>query len=165
MNENLIVSTQLYASRCELEITERLGSGKDGTVLVAKRKMASARVAIKVHRFEELYFREKLAYERLGRLKINSIQGFNVPEMTDSDDDLRILEMTIVERPFVLDFAAAYLDRRPEFPPEIWAEWEAEKREQFEDRWPTVQRILDSFEEVGIYLTDVSPANIAFSDS
>jgi len=88
-----------------------------------------------------------------------------VPEMTDFDDNLRILEMTIVKRPFVLDFAAAYLDQRPEFPPEIWTEWEAEKREQFEDRWPIVQRILDSFEEVGIYLTDVSPANIAFSDS
>jgi len=66
MNENLIVTAQLYASRRGLEITERLGSGKDGTVLVAKRKMASAKVAIKAHRFEETYLREKLAYERLG---------------------------------------------------------------------------------------------------
>jgi hypothetical protein len=72
--------------------------------------------------------------------------------------------MTIVDRPFVLDFAAAYLDRRPEFPAEIWAEWEAEKREQFEGRWTIVQQILDSFEEIGMYLTDVSPANIAFPD-
>ena len=72
--------------------------------------------------------------------------------------------MTIVERPFVLDFAAAYLDRRPEFPPEIWAEWEAEKREQFEGRWPIVEDILNSFEEIGMYLMDVSAANIAFVD-
>lgn len=84
--------------------------------------------------------------------------------MADFDDNLRILEMTIVKRPFVLDFAAAYLDRRPEFPPEIWAEWETEKREQFEDRWPIVRSILDSFEEIGMYLMDVSPANIAFAD-
>ncbi len=164
MNENLIVTAQLYASRRGLEITERLGSGKDGTVLVAKRKMASAKVAIKAHRFEETYLREKLAYERLRKLEINSIQGFNIPQIADFDDDLRILEMTIVERRFVLDFAAAYLDRRPEFPPEIWAEWEAEKREQFEGRWPIVEDILNSFEEIGMYLMDVSAANIAFVD-
>jgi len=164
MNESLTVNAQSYAARRELEIAERLGSGKDGTVFVAKRKMASAKAAIKAHRFEELYFREKLAYQRLRKLEINSIQGFNVPEMADFDDNFRILEMTIVKRPFVLDFAAAYLDRRPEFPPEIWAEWEAEKREQFEDRWPIVQQIMDSFEEIGIHLMDVSPANIAFKD-
>lgn len=69
-----------------------------------------------------------------------------------------------MKRPFVLDFAAAYLDKRAEFPAEIWAEWEAEKREQFEDRWPIVQGILNSFEEIGMYLMDVSPANIAFAD-
>jgi hypothetical protein len=164
MNESLIVSAQLYASRHGLEITERLGSGKDGTVLVAKRKIASAKVAIKAHRFEETYLRERLAYERLRKLEIISVRGFSIPQIADFDDDLRILEMTIVDRPFVLDFAATYLDRRPEFTPEIWAEWEAEKREQFEGRWPIVEQILDSFEEMGMYLVDVSPANIAFPD-
>jgi len=103
MNENLIVNAQSYAARRQLEIAERLGSGKDGTVFVAKGKIATAGVAIKAHRFEELYFREKLAYQRLRKLEINSIQGFNVPEMANSDDTLRILEMTIVKRPFVLD--------------------------------------------------------------
>ncbi len=63
MNESLIVNAQSYGARRQLEIAERLGSGKDGTVFVAKRKIASAKVAIKAHRFEELYFREKLAYE------------------------------------------------------------------------------------------------------
>ena len=72
--------------------------------------------------------------------------------------------MTIVQRPFILDFAGAYLDFRPEFPAEIWADWEVEKREQFDKRWPMVRRILDAFEEMGIYLLDVSPSNIAFLD-
>jgi len=93
-----------------------------------------------------------------------SSRRVTIKEIVHFDDELTVLEMTIVERPFVLDFAAAYLDRRPEFPPEIWAEWEAKKREQFEDRWPVVQGILDSFEEIGMYLMDVSPANIAFPD-
>jgi hypothetical protein len=57
------------------------------------------------------------------------------------------LGITIVKRPFVLDFAGAYLDTRPEFPPDVWADWEAEKREQFEGRWAMVEKILDAFEE------------------
>ena len=72
--------------------------------------------------------------------------------------------MTVVDRPFVLDFAAAYLDTRPAFPAEVWNAWEAEKQEQFETNWPVVLKILGAFEEMGIYLLDVSPANIAFAD-
>ena len=71
-------------------------------------------------------------------------------------------EMTIVQKPFVLDFAAAYLDVRPDFPEEVWAEWEADQREQFEERRPKVRAILDAFEGFGIYLLDVSPANVGF---
>lgn len=91
-----------------------------------------------------------------------TVLGFNVPQFVGADAELHILEMTIVERPFVLDFAGAYLDTRPEFAEEVWADWEAEKREQFEGRWPEVQRVLDAFEALGIYLLDLSPSNIAF---
>ncbi len=90
--------------------------------------------------------------------------GFNVPELLGWDDRLRILEMTIVKRPFVLDFAGAYLDARPEFSAEIWADWEAEKREQFEGRWAEVGRVMDAFEELGVYLLDVSSGNIGFAE-
>ena len=67
-----------------------------------------------------------------------------------------------MKRPFILDFAGAYLDGRPEFSSDVWADWEIYMRERFEDRWPMVQNILDEFEKLGIYLLDVSPANIAF---
>ncbi|HXP60770.1 MAG TPA: hypothetical protein VN829_09775 [Dongiaceae bacterium] len=77
-------------------------------------------------------------------------------------NEILIPKMTIVKRPFVLDFAGAYLDARPEFPEDVWADWEAEKREQFEAHWPVVKAILDAFEELGIYLLDLSPSNIAF---
>ena len=70
--------------------------------------------------------------------------------------------MTVVERPFVLDFAGAYLDAPPEFSEEIWAEWETQKREQFEVRWPEVQRVLGALEALDIHMVDVSPSNIAF---
>jgi hypothetical protein len=93
-----------------------------------------------------------------------TVLGFNVPQLIRHDDSLRVLEMTIVERPFVLDFAGAYLDTRPEFPADVWADWEFEKREQFEGRWKQVEQVLSAFEEMGMYLLDVSPSNIAFLD-
>lgn len=139
-------------------------AGKDGIVLVAKHKAKPADVAIKVLRFDELYLREKQAYQRLGRMAVTTMLGFNVPQLVGYDDGLRIVEMTIVKRPFVLDFAGAYLDTRPEFPMDVWADWAADKREQFEGRWPVVQKVLAAFEGLGIYLLDVSPSNIAFLD-
>jgi hypothetical protein len=72
--------------------------------------------------------------------------------------------MTIVTRPFVLDFAGAYLDAPPIFPDETWAAWELEKLDQFGARWPKVQEILAALEEMEIYMVDVSPSNIAFID-
>ncbi len=157
-------NARLYAARRQLDLTETLGSGKDGIVLVAKHKTKPADVAIKVLRFEEPYWREKRAYQRLAMSAVTTVLGFNVPELIDFDDELLALEMTIVRRPFVLDFAAAYLDRQPEFPEDAWTTWEEEKREQFEGRWPAVQEVLAAFERLGIYLLDVSPSNIGFLD-
>lgn len=97
-------------------------------------------------------------------MAVTTVLGFNVPQLVGSDDELRVLEMTIVKRPFVLDFAGAYLDARPEFPEDVWTEWEEEKREQFEARWPAILEVLAAFEALGIYLLDVSPSNIAFLD-
>jgi hypothetical protein len=164
MNEYLIPNVRAYASQRQIEIVESLGSGKDGIVLVGKSNKIPARVAMKAHRFAELYLRERQVYERLGRLGVNTVLEFSVPQLLDSDGNLLVLAMTIVERPFVLDFAGAYLDRRPDFPTEVWADWEAEKSEQFEGRWPRVQQVLAAFEDLGIYLLDVSPSNIAFPD-
>jgi len=95
---------------------------------------------------------------------VGVVLGFNVPRLIEFNDDLRVLAMTIVDRPFILDFAGAFLDAPPEFPPDVWADWETEKREIFETRRPEVRRVLDAFEEFGIFLLDVSPENIAFSD-
>ena len=164
MNESLIPNVRAYATERQLQIAEPLGSGKDGIVLVGKSMAVPARVAIKAHRFTELYLREKAVYQRLEKMAGITVLGFNVPQLLAAHDPLQVLEMTIVKRPFVLDFAGAYLDVRPEFPADVWADWEAEKREQFEGRWPRVEKVLVAFEEMGIYLLDVSPSNIAFLD-
>jgi hypothetical protein len=72
--------------------------------------------------------------------------------------------MEVVTRPFVLDFAGAYLDKPPDFPQEVLEEWLVEKQEQFGRRWPKVERILWVMEGYGVYMVDVSPNNIAFAD-
>lgn len=73
-----------------------------------------------------------------------------------------VVEMTIVTRPFVLDFAGAYMDAVPEFSDEIWDSWLEEKREQFGELWPKAQNVLAALEALGIHMVDVSPSNIAF---
>jgi hypothetical protein len=72
--------------------------------------------------------------------------------------------MSIVARPFVLDFAGAWLDTSPDFPEETWAEWEVEKGEQFGTLWPRLQAVLEALEALDIHMVDVSPSNIAFLD-
>jgi hypothetical protein len=84
--------------------------------------------------------------------------------MLACDDNLWVIQMTIVTRPYVLDFAGAYLDQRPDFSEEVLAEWVQDKQEQFGPRWADVQVILRSLEGHGVFLVDVNPGNIAFAN-
>jgi hypothetical protein len=95
---------------------------------------------------------------------ISEVLGFHVPQFIGADDELQVIAMTIVTRPFVLDFGGAYIGALPEFPQEVWAVWEAEKREQFGECWRMVQAVMAAFEDLGLHLLDVSPKNIAFLD-
>lgn len=72
--------------------------------------------------------------------------------------------MTIVSRPFCLDFASAYVDAPPAFSAETLAQHEEKVREEFGPRWATAQRVLGALEEFGIFQTDASPGNIGFPD-
>jgi len=162
MQEALIHNAQIYASRHNLQLGERLGYGIHGIVIVAENKSKPGKTAIKAHKDSEAYVREREVYQRLGEAGLTEIRGFHVPELIRYDDQLRIIEMTIVTPPFVLDFAGARLDVPPDFSEEIWAEWEAEKREQFGSRWPEARAALGALEELDIYVLDVSPRNIMF---
>ena len=165
MEQDFILKNALtYASRHHLELAERLGFGVHGIIFVAENKSKSGKTAIKTHREREPYLRERAVYERLKQAGVAELVGFNVPQLVEADDGLRVIEMSIVTRPFVLDFAGAYLDAPPVFPADVWAEWEAAKREQFETRWPAVEAVLAALEELNIYMVDVSPSNIAFPD-
>ena len=164
MDDALTQNARAFAARHELRLAERLGFGIHGTVFVAEGNTKPGKSAIKAHRSTEPYARERAVYERLREAGVTEIQGFHVPQLIRCDDALQVIEMSIVTRPFVLDFAGAYLDAPPEFPDEIWVDWEKEKREQFEARWPVVQSVLAALEEFDIHMIDVSPSNVAFLD-
>ena len=69
--------------------------------------------------------------------------------------------MTVVSRPFVLDFAGARLDQPFDFSEEVMADWQEAKQEQFEMHWSEAQAILRELETYGIFVEDVNPNNIS----
>jgi hypothetical protein len=153
-----------YANTRQLRITRKLGSGNQGLVYAALQHGAVNEIAVKFHREPEAYLREKRVYERLALHAVSQIEGFNVPELVLTDDAWLVLHLTIVPKPYVLDFGGAYLDGRPEFSDEIWEQWLHDKSEMFEDRWPMVEKVMFGFRLFGIYLMDIHPRNIAFLD-
>lgn len=55
-------------------------------------------------------------YHVLQTKGIHLLAGHNVPELINSDSDLHTIEMSIVERPYILDFAGA---RKPHEVPDF----------------------------------------------
>jgi hypothetical protein len=162
MDEDLFESAREYASKHALDLAERLGSGIHGIVHVIESKTQPGKTALKLHRTSVAYLRERQIYQRLREARVSKIFGFHTPQLVRFDDELMAIEMTIVTPPFLLDFAGAYLDSPPEFSNEIWAEWEAEKREHFGARWELVLAILSELRRLGIHMLDPSPSNIRF---
>lgn len=149
-----------YAAGRGMRIEHRLGYGKDGTVF-----SSSLATAVKVHAYRESYERELLCYRRFGDYAVVEVNGHNVPRLLASDDQLLVIEMTIVTSPFLLDFASAYLgDDAPDFPPDVLEQWREEKMEQFGENWADVEAVLEVLrKKFGIHLLDVHPANITFA--
>jgi hypothetical protein len=164
MNEIAIRNAATFAEQKQLELRARLGFGIHGVVYLAKNNLNRNYSAVKAHSDHAPWLRERLVYERLHSVSVRQILGFNVPQLISIDPQLQIIEMTVVKRPFVLDFAGAYLDVFPDFSDEVWDEWEVEKHEQFGNDWPLVQQVIAAFERLDIHLIDVTPRNISLRD-
>jgi hypothetical protein len=160
----LLPRAQQYSQRKDLGIGRPLGSGIHGSVFAAEYQAGTGRSAIKIHERELYYCRERDIYLRLKECEVTEIRSCTVPELLDFDDELWVIEMTVVSRPFVLDFAGAYLDQPPDFSEEVLADWRTEKQEQFGERWPEVQAILTALEGYGVFMVDVHPGNVSFDD-
>lgn len=152
---NIEERVRQFANRRSQNVLAPLGAGYDGTVF-----STDANTAIKVFGYEKLYQRERDVYLRLKEYQLCEVCGCRIPRLVDFDDDLSIVEMAIVQPPFVLDFAGAYLDTPPAFPDDVMEAWYEEKAEQFEDDWPLIQSIMATLSGYGIHLADVKPGNI-----
>ena len=82
--------------------------------------------------------------------------GFNIPSLIDSSESLRVIEMTTVVPPFILDFTEAMIDR--EF--ERSEDWLPTMIDLFEDDWDKVKIAIWRLEEHGVFLGDIHPRNI-----
>ncbi len=152
---NMEQRARQFANGRGQNVTAPLGAGYDGTVF-----STDVDTAIKVFEYEKLYQRERDVYLRLQEHQLCEVCGCRIPRLIDFDDDLAIVEMAIVQPPFVLDFASAYLDHPHEYPEDVYQAWYEEKEEQYEDDWPLVQSIMATLSGYGIHLADVKPGNI-----
>ena len=141
MNELLMVNARRYAAQRELELAEGLGSGKDGIVLAAGRKTKPGNGGIKSASGHCHGVCSSLS-PREGRAGREMERGGPVSPINSQACATR----TSSPRPS---------------PPLLGGEGE-QLPEEFEGRWPAVQKVLDAFEEIGIYLLDVTPGNIGF---
>ena len=160
--DELIERAEKYAAENNCSLGKRLGFGVHGIVLTIYCQRESAPSALKLVSDTGPYRRERDAYLRLKELRINRIRNCRVPKLVRFDDGLLAVEMTIVKPPFVLDYAGAFLDFPPEYPDEVWEEWERKNVEQFGCDWAEARMVLDELEELGIYMHDPSPGNIKF---
>jgi hypothetical protein len=155
----------IYEQRYATRIGRLLGSGNHGTVFVVERNANRGRFAVKFFPEEAPYFRELRSYEILREQKVRDIEGFSVPQFLGSDDGLLAIAITIVEPPFLLDFAGAYEEESvPDFPENVWAEWRVQKQEEFENRWPIVETILMVLRTHDIFMLDIHPRNLVFRE-
>lgn len=91
---------------------------------------------------------------------VQSVKGFQVPTLVNSDDSLMEIEMSIVMPPYVLDFSGASLVKPQQFPDDIRAEWKEQRKELFGEDWPLVQTVIWAFEGMEVYLNDVHLGNV-----
>jgi hypothetical protein len=152
---DLEVRARLYAEALGISIEKRLGYGSDGCVWKTSR-----RTAIKVFESSKIYEVELECYRRLERAGVTEICGFAVPRLASHSDELLVVEMSLVNPPYVLDFGKVTLDRQPDYPPATIAYAREEQKEWWGDLYPTIRSIVGRLQSLGIFYADPKPGNI-----
>src|SRR6266545_4737128 len=90
-----------YATARGQRLEDRLGFGRDGSVF-----STDAGTAVKSFAGLDPFERELRCYQRLFEHDVDKVLGHQVPRLVGWDEKLLVLEMTIVSRPYLLDFAS-----------------------------------------------------------
>jgi hypothetical protein len=137
-----------------------LGSGVEGFVF-----QSSDSTALKVFTHVEKFNIELAAYQRLHARGIIEVLGFAIPRLVNFDPNLLVIEMTIVQPPFLLDFARARLDSPHDFVEEQEEAWWEQIQANFGDRFQVAQDVFYALQRIsGIYYYDLAPRNMNFGD-
>lgn len=159
----LLQKAEEYAKSKGIRIIrkDKLGFGSDGHVWPS-----SAKSAVKSLEREKNYRDEVECYRRLKAGGVTRIGMFNVPVLEGFCDRLLVIEMSIVQPPYLLDFGKVYLDRPPThlYDEQMMANAMAEWRERFGSRWGKVAAAMHWLKKYGIYYYDPRPANVSFGD-
>lgn len=132
-----------------------MGSGVDAYIW-----RTNGREVLKIFRHERDFRQERAVYLRLQEHGVVKLRGFALPDLLDYDESNLVLKLSFVEPPFILDFAAAGLDKKPsgfDFESE---DWRTEKSRLYGRRWPDVLHLLEALRHMGIHYRDVHRGNI-----
>lgn len=134
-----------------------LGNGEEGFVW-----RTSHDSAIKVYDAGRLrnFSTELACYEILADNNVTELEGFTIPYLVGSSEELLVLELSIVSAPYVLDFGKAYINVPPDFSEEVLADYDAEREEMFEGNWDLAQCVVGALQWFGIFYADARPSNI-----
>jgi hypothetical protein len=149
-----------YATNNGTELEKPLGFGSDGSVWQTLRK-----TAIKVFEKRHVYENELSVYQRFQRDRVRSLAGFAIPVLLQCDHDLMVIEMSIVEKPYILDFGKVYLDTPPDFSSEVMGDFFANQKERWGKKyWPQIAKLWGLLKSHGVFHMDPKPGNIELAD-
>jgi len=105
-NSQLLSRAEAYADSKGIRLIGKnmLGYGSDGSVWHSSR-----RTAVKALYHQKNFDNELECYLRLKAASVRRIGMFDVPFLEDFDNERRILEISIVQPPYLLDFGKVYL--------------------------------------------------------
>jgi len=153
-----------YATKRGLHSARFLGSGKDGVVHETEGNAFPGFVVVKSFYHPSSYERERDVYLRCRELNLRKVLRCHLPYLLAWDDQWLSIEMTMVQPPFILDFADAWLDdEEPKFSDEVWADWNRKLDDDFGELAGEVRHMLALLRSHGIALLDVHPGNIRFN--
>lgn len=134
------------------------GFGQDGNVF-----LSPAGTAVKVLETYDQFDRELACFERLAEHGVTLLASrFEVPVLLGSERDIRVIEMTLVRPPFLLDFAGCSLDE-PRIEDEHLIEHWEKLEEMWGERFGVVQELYNELIlKHGIYYYDFHKGNLKF---
>lgn len=164
IEEELEKRARLYCDTkgMRLVVNPILGFGSDGRVW-----RTSAGTAVKAFEMAKCYTQEQECYRRLSGARVVEIDGLAVPAMEGFDDKLMVVEMSIVQKPYLLDFGKVHLDKPPPYYKDanVMSDLTSRIEDDFGDQAFRIYGVLSTLTSFGIWYTDPSCRNICLEEN